>query len=810
MTNRVSRASRAARPAGCTPARRRGRRTAKTLLALLFLILETFVALGLVAVTVVVWKFSQELPGVDSATFDVKAPVATTIWSQDGVLLGRLDVENRQPVTLSEVPKNAVNATVAIEDHRFFEHHGVDPEAIVRALWSDISGHNMTGQGASTLTQQLVRNTSQFGLSRQKRYSRKIREALYAMRLEQVYTKNEILQLYLNGIYYGSGANGIGAAARTYFGKPTKQLDLAQSALLAGLPQRPSAYSPYEHRKAAIRRQGEVLDAMLRYGYISQQQADHARSEKLHFAPRRDRRGSDLRAPYFTTDVLKDLMRRYGPDYVFSGLRIETTLNWRMQLAAERMLEDGIERDAPYGTNQGALVCLENHSGFIRAEVGGRSFHADQYNAVTQGRRQPGSAFKIFDYAAAFDTNTADLHTAYRDVPIPYPGDPEHRIVRDYEGDYTYRRVDCLSAIKLSLNTIAVQVARDVGIKTVIAYAHRMGVTTELDPFLPTALGASSVRPLDLAAAYSIVPNKGTLYKPTAIVRVTDADGNVIEEHQPQATPDILKADTIDQLDTAFEAVVTGGTGTRARGDEVSGIVDGARGKTGTNSGPTDTWFAGYTPELTTVVWVASAHRDRRGKHLTYSVMRRGVGGTLCAPIWHDFMIRAVPVEQKMLVAQAPPVVRVAPPPPQPDKTQDTERTDGRQELRPREGAVVRVPASTPPLIAAGDGPDGAAAIAGTAAPTDAGASGPTAGAPPPATTDAPPTLRSSAPTSRPASLPPTRSAAPADLVAVTVCADSGLRATEWCPVVKTVMMTRRQAARLRRCRMHRPPPGEG
>src|SRR5579884_1210775 len=595
MTKRALAAPRAARYAAPRSRRSTVKKWIKTLFALAFLLVEMVVAIALVVTVVVFYRFTkQDLPGIEAIATDIRTPVPTTIWSQDGVLLGQLEVENRQPVTLKEVNKNVINATIAIEDHRFYEHGGVDAMGILRAAWADVQKKN-TGQGGSTITQELIRNLPQFGLTKRKLYTRKVREILTAIRVDQLYTKPEILQLYLNNIYYGAGAYGIQAAAETYFGKPANKLDVAEAALLAGIPQRPSAYMPYDHRRSSLKRRDEVLDRMHDYGYITDAQYKHAKAERPRLIARHIHNNFDFKAPYFTTYVLKNLMQRYGSDFVYrGGLRIETTLNWKMQQMAERALKNGIEAASHFGANQGALVCIDNHTGYIRAMVGGRDFRADQYNAVTQGRRQPGSSFKVFDYSAAFDTGAADLYSTYRDVPIPYPHDPEGRVVKNYEGDYTYSRMSCLDAIAQSINTIAVQVAAKVGIHTVIDYAHKMGVTTPLAPYLPTALGASAVRPLDMCSVYSIFPMNGSRCIPMALIRVTDQDSNLLEEHEPQIQAGILKPDTVAQMDKAFQAVVQYGTGYRAHD------VENAHGKTGTTSDNRDCWFDGYTPELTT------------------------------------------------------------------------------------------------------------------------------------------------------------------------------------------------------------------
>ncbi|MDE2126349.1 MAG: PBP1A family penicillin-binding protein [Armatimonadetes bacterium] len=750
-------------------------------------------AVGVVAFLGIFWKFSSNLPSVANLNIDSKPPVATTIWSSDGVLLGSLEVQNRVPVKLAEVPRSVQLATIGIEDHRFYEHKGIDIIGIMRAMWANLRGENLTSQGGSTLTQQLVRHIKQFGVSRQKLYSRKIREALYAIRLEQVYSKAEILQMYLNAVYYGGGAWGIQAAAETYFGKPVYRLDLAEAALLAGLPQRPAAFTPFEHPNAAIQRRNEVLDHMHQYGYITDEEWSQARAEVPHFAPHRAHRNwLSFKAPYFVTYVLNYLTRKYGSDFVYSGLKIQTTLNYRMQVLAQKAFDDGLRRASGYGANQGALVAIDNRTGFIRAMIGGRAFRTSQFNNVTQGMRQPGSAFKLFDYAAAFDTGAATLRTTFVDRPVPYPGDPKHRVVKNYENRYSYHSISCLSAIKFSMNTIAVQVAMRTGIGTTIAYAKNMGITTPLAPVLPTALGASSVRPLDLCSAYSVVADSGSRMLPMALKSVTDASGDVIEEHAPHEITGILQPGTVDQLNTAFEAVVRGGTGTAARGNSSNGIIDQARGKTGTTSDNRDSWFAGYTPELTCVIWLASVHHNSKGS-VEYLPMPRATGGDICAPIWHDFMIQALPIEQKWLNTFAAP--GAATPVATPKSATNSNA----------KGADVDTGAAN-----SATSPSGKSSTPGIIVPSDTQTtpfgSVPSPPSPDSGAADATPadTGLAPAPARQPAS-----TSSQSELVPVSICVESGKRATEWCPVVKTVMMSRRRAARLGVCTLHKAPPGE-
>lgn len=808
----------------------------KTLAALLFLALEVVVGIVLFGLLGFFWRFSQALPDVENLTNDVRPPVATTLWSQDGVLLGKLDSENRQPVTLDDIPKNLINATIATEDHNFYEHPGVDVQGIARSVIANIRGSNATRQGGSTITQQLVRNpkfADRFGLTKEKRYSRKVREALTALRMEQVYSKREILTLYLNNIYYGTGAYGIEAAAHTYFGKSAVKLDLAECALLAGLPQRPSAFSPFEHMRNALHRRDEVLNSMVRQGYITRDQSEQAQSEKLHLLPPRKHRDYPFKAPYFTWYILNDLFRRYGSDFVYSGLKIQTTLNWKMQHEAEKQLEAGLRaHTADAGCNQGALIALDPASGYIRAMVGGRNFRASQYNAVTQGRRQPGSTFKLFDYSAAFDTDSCSLYDTFVDKPIAYPGHPD-KVVKNFGDTYSYRAMSCLSAIASSTNTVAVQVAQKVGIKTVIEYAHKMGITTPLTPLLPTALGASAVRPIDLATAYSVIANKGTRIRPMSVVRITDAEDNLVEEHLPELQTGILKPHTIEQMDAALQGVVEHGSGIRARGTGTD-IIEGARGKTGTTTDARDAWFAGFTPDLTAVIWVANVHHYKKDGSLTYATMGGATGGAVCAPIWHEFMKVAVP-EQKKYRQQGQPAAATAKPPTdeKPSRTAETPRKRPSAQLtsaEKKEGVpppdASKIAAAQPATdvngnpIATGQGDTvsntttavpPAGAEPATAAPRVTVPALPDPPAPEPVDTEAP--NRSARAVAR--HEPSPRVAAPAravepELVDVTVCVDSGDRATAWCPATRTTKMTKRQAGRLRRCRLHHPPPGEG
>jgi penicillin-binding protein 1A len=817
MTKRVSRSSDASREAAARMPRRSKKRTSfkkrfKTLFALAFLAVEIPVALVCVAFLTYFHRFSADLPNLESIT-DIKGPTATSIWSQDGIKLGSLDVENRQPIPLDKMPKYLLDATIAIEDHRFYEHPGVDLPGIARAAWVNLRGGS-TRQGASTLTQQLVRSMTSLGVSREKNVSRKAKEILTAVRLEQFYSKKEILQLYLNNVYYGAGSYGIQAASETYFGKSAYKLSLADCALLAGLPQRPRSFTPFEHRKDALKRRDEVLDAMLRWGYISPDQCSEAKDEKPRIMPPPKRRDYEFKAPYFTRYVLRELVKKYGLDFVESGIRIDTTLDFRLQQAAQSAVDEGLHRNARIGANQAALISLDEANGYIRAMVGGRDFNRSQYNIATQGRRQPGSTFKIFDYAAAFDTDKFSLKDGFVDKPIPYPGDPEHRVVTNEYGETSGRWMNFKDAIKFSKNTIAIQVAQVIGMSSINEYAHKMGVTTELSPYLPTAIGATAIHPIDLCSAYSIIPNHGNRYIPMAIVRVTNADGESVDPASflPQEQENILKPSTVSQLDEAFLAVCASGTGVPARGTEQTGVVENAHGKTGTTDEFRDVWFAGYTPELTTVVWVGSVSKDNRGRPV-YNSMHGATGGHTCGQIWHDFMVAAVPIQRQFQAAN-------------PDLSDTSTAEIAAPTVVPAKRKRKVVPPLLNPTSPGIDPnmPDQAAPDSDGAVPAPPGAAGDTRPVEPvplpdtgvsgrtngesvaPRRVPLPNTgLRSSPPPATAITRPPEE-----EMISVKVCAETGdLVNGSWCPEYIVKRVSRSVAQHMHRCRLHHAPPGE-
>jgi penicillin-binding protein 1A len=428
---------------------------------------------------------------------------------------------------------------------------------------------------------------------------------------------------------------------------------------LAGLPQRPVAYSPYSHPKEALARRDVVLKRMLDTGRIVRADYERAVREPVRLADRRDAR-SVYRAPYFVDWVVQDLVQKYGVDAVYSGWKVVTTLDWRMQERAERAVRHGLRN----GATQGALVSIDPHTGEVRAMVGGVDYKKDRFNAVTQGKRQPGSAFKPIVYAAAFNGGTLSLYSQMKDEKLEIPSGGRVWTVHNYGGGYTNRDETMLEAIENSTNTIAVQVAQETGIPRIIYTAQRMGITTELAPYLPLALGASAVRPIELCSAYGVFAAEGSWFRPTGVRTVEDANGGFVVQDEPEQrrVASGLDSGTVEQMNVALRGVVTQGTGGAAI------AVPHAFGKTGTTNDGRDAWFVGYTPELVTAVWVANPHRDMMGI-TRYAEMPGATGGHVAAPIWADFMRHAVLTQKESnRLRHLPQWAIILPPPPKQEK----------------------------------------------------------------------------------------------------------------------------------------------
>ncbi|MBN1461562.1 MAG: PBP1A family penicillin-binding protein [Armatimonadetes bacterium] len=557
---------------------------------------------------------------------NIRPGQASRVMSADGELLGQVATELRDFVQLEDVPEALPQAFISVEDQDFYKHAGVDPRGIIRGV--------IYGRGTSTITQQLVRNVF---LTQARTLSRKLAEVVLSVQLERAYTKPEIMELYLNQIYFGEGAYGVQVAAQTYFGKDVSELTVAECALLAGLPRRPEYYSPFEDEQRAKDRRSLVLAKMAEHGFLSPSEAEKARQEPLKLVEERKSLGlNTYKAPYFTNYVLRQVAEKYGVQALYrGGLTIHTTLNLEMQEAAEEAIKWGYEESERrrFEVEQLALVALDVHTGGIKAMVGGVDYGESQYNRAVQGGRQAGSAFKPFVYTAALEAGYLP-DSIVEDTPVTYPGIPEEWSPRNYDGKF-HGPVTFRKALAASYNVAAVKVADKVGIGAVIETAERMGIWSPLDPYLPLAIGVSDVSPLEMASAYGVFATRGLETEPFGIRRIQDASGHTIFEHKA-VTWRALDQSVAEEMHEMLKGVIQSGTGAGIRWM----LKFEAAGKTGTSNDYVDAWFVGYSNDLSAAVWagndkaVSTKGRNSRGVH----------GATIPAPVWARFMQKAQPI----------------------------------------------------------------------------------------------------------------------------------------------------------------------
>ena len=681
------------------------------------------------------YRVTRNLPQIGSLQ-DYEPPIVTTVYAADNTPIAEFYVERRIVVPLERIPQKLIEAFVSAEDSRFFEHEGIDFLGILRALWKNIKAGGIV-QGGSTITQQVTKSLL---LSPERSFSRKLKEAILAYRIEKHLSKQEILFLYLNQIYLGHGAYGVQAAAQNYFGKNVEELNLAECATLAGLPQAPSRYSPYSHPERAKERQVYVLNRMVADGYITTNEAAEALAYELKVKEREDWDIGSV--PYFSEHIRRYLEEKYGEETLYrEGLKVYTTVDVAFQKTAQKALEKGLyeldkrqgyrgplkhlapeeietffkdlqesgeerklekgavvkgvvvavskqektvsvrldgslgtlplanmewarkpDPEIAYGTVkvtdptkvlkvgdvilvrlleedsktkgwiltleqepevQGALLCMENSTGYVKAMVGGLDFNKSQFNRAIQSRRQPGSAFKPFTYAAALDkgytptTIVIDSPIIYTDEEMDFKWKPKNYKEKFY-GPTLLR-----SALIFSRNVVTIKILRDIGIDYVIDYARRFGITSPLSRDLSLALGSSGVSLLELTNAYSVFADLGELVSPIFITKVVDRHGNILEEHTIQKER-VLEKDTAYIMTHLLQEVVKYGTGWRARA-----LKRPAAGKTGTTNKLQDAWFIGFTPEYVSGVWVGFDDDRTLGKYET--------GSRAASPIWVDF-----------------------------------------------------------------------------------------------------------------------------------------------------------------------------
>lgn len=717
------------------PSRHWGRR----LLLWLFGIVLVVGLAGMLAGIGFFFYLIEDLPQIASLA-DYRPSTVTTVYADDDEKIAEFYKERRLVVPLTDIPPMLVEAFIAAEDSRFYEHAGIDLKSILRAFFKNLEAGTIV-QGGSTITQQV---TKSFFLTPERSYKRKLKEAVLAYRISEHFSKEEVLFLYLNQIYLGHGAYGVQAAAQNYFDKPVQELTLAECAILAGLPQAPSRYSPHRFPERARQRQLYVLKRMEEEGYITAPQAENARNEAWDIKPKRN--WFVEKAPFYTEHVRRYVAQKYGEEALYQeGLNIFTAVNLAMQTAAREEIEKGLreldkrqgyrgprntiapeEREAfladlaleqaedmvpdaivrglvtrvddkhkrvvvNLGSAQGllrledmawarkpnpeviywsvkvtrpsqvltvgdvidvrlkakkadqntwplaleqtpkaqsALLSIEAEKGFVKAMVGGRDFQDSQFNRAIQSRRQPGSAFKPIIYAAAIDKGYTPA-TVILDSPI---------VFEDTERDFTWKPKNYAEkfygptllrqALAKSRNVVTVKILKDIGIDYAIDYARKVGIQSHLNRDLSIALGSSGVSLLEIVNAYSVFANQGYRVNPIFVTRITDRDGNVLEENLPEREK-VIEETTAFIVNSLLESVVKSGTGQR-----VKALNRPVAGKTGTTNNLYDAWFVGYTPDVITGVWVGL---DEEG-----SMGRGETGSRAASPIWLGFMQRAM------------------------------------------------------------------------------------------------------------------------------------------------------------------------
>jgi len=581
----------------------------------------------------------EDMPKVtDAEAFNT--PRTTTVYASDGTtILAKFFTQNRVPVGAGQVSQHLFDATIAIEDERYWSHEGIDPMGIARAAWVDLTGG--AREGASTITQQLVRQTLLKDEANEISFRRKIREMILAMDLEKMYGKEEVLMMYLNTINYGDGAWGIQSAAQHYFSKDASQLTVTEAALLAGIPQSPAYNNPVSYPDNALVRRNLVLDRMLVNGYISEEECAEAKASELNLniqVSGGDHNGI-YRYPYFTSYVQK-VLEGYsdssdvwhdgllGTKELFTGgYVIYTTIDPALQEYAEAACwnkEQYLDGDVEV-----SLTCVDPNTGYIKAMRGGKDYYADQFNTSTDMRRSPGSCFKVFALVACLEMGVSPQTSVSGASPvfIDQVGGGTWR-VENYQGGQMSSGLSLAQATWLSSNTAYARVVRTIGAEAVVDTARRMGITSELTPSEAIVLGAQGVNTLEMASAFGTLGVGGIHYEPMAVTDIYDNEGNLWKHYDPNGvqavTPEVAYAAT-----NVLKGVISGGTGSSASlGFQVSA------GKTGTGENYMNSFFTGYTPQLSTAVWIGCRAEER--------YIEDNLGGANCCPVWRDFMTNAL------------------------------------------------------------------------------------------------------------------------------------------------------------------------
>ncbi len=729
----------------------------------------------------------------------------TRILSRDGQVLFSVSKESRTPLKLDQIPKFVRNAVLAAEDHRFYQHSGVDLTSMARIVFVDMRGHKLS-QGGSTITMQLVKLLFN-GSS--KTFRRKLNDIAYAQVLEQKLPKDRILELYLNKVFFGNGAFGIGEAAKVYFNKSIDDLTIGEAAMLARCIRRPSYENPIRDLETATNNRDVVLGIMRDDQMITEEQYEKAIEEKPHINPKPTMQGVYVRAgtEHFVKHVTKFLEKDLGLDLMTGGYTIETSLDLSLQKLALRTVQDYVDENRHLKMNQAAFMVMDS-DGYILAEIGALNFAKHQYNIVTNGALQPGSGFKPIVYATALKQGTITmdsmLSNAYIEEHddlgrtwIPKNSDPR----RENQPSYSLR-----TALASSINLCAIHTIHDLGPAEVVQTAYdSFGFHSKLAPYDPLALGSSAVSPLEMAEAYSVFMLHGDRVHPQPVVRVVDADGNQVKQYDPQKTVGAFDAHVADEVDELLRGVVEYGTGTAAQ------KVPDARGKTGTTNDAKDAWFTGYADGVLAVGWFGHEVWDKDTKTWVERPMSREVyGGNSMAKVWADVMVVArqkygksvngpssKPADRpkiKELPASAdvdPDLIAM------PADAKDASPLGG-------DGSKTTPPSSSPPPGASSPltqpDPDGKAATqTGPPDGVKTGEDNPASVASSPPTPTRPDKTEKPARTKRPEK---PKDDTDSDTVTVEICEDSGLLANPYCPETVTRTFKKGKEPK-RKCRIH-------
>lgn len=543
--------------------------------------------------------------------WNVNRQAAIIVLDRNGEEIAARGARYGEHVDPSELPEHLIKAILSTEDRRFYEHPGVDPRGTLRAALANAKSGGIS-EGGSTITQQLAKNLF---LSPEQTYTRKAREALLALWLEGHYSKDEILSLYLNRIYFGAGAYGVESAAQTYFGKSARDVTLAEAAMLAGLPKAPSTYAPTQNPQGAQRRANQVLDNLLEIGAVEPFAAREARLNP----PTIINQNVDSDLGYFFDYVAAEAKKR-APN-ASGDVIVRTTIDQKLQRDAEAAVKAALDVEARIrGADQAALVAYDA-SGAMRAMVGGRDYKESQFNRAVQSKRQPGSAFKPFVYVAAMEAGLTP-HSRFIDQPIDIDGWQPTNYTPGFAGP-----VRLTEALANSINTVAVQVTERVGRGKVAEAAKRLGIKSEIAPHRSIALGAVDVTLEELTGAYIPFANEGLAPKPYAIEKIETRDGKILFEHENGEPERVMSEDVAKKMNHLLYQVMISGTGRRAYLGRRQ-----AAGKTGTTNDWRDAWFVGYTPQLIAGIWVGND---------AYTPMEKVTGGSIPAAIWKEFMLSA-------------------------------------------------------------------------------------------------------------------------------------------------------------------------